>query len=377
MLLVLKCICVLFVISGCVQKFEPPEISSGKSYLVVDGFLNFGEDSTKIMLSRTQNTNNMDRFVTENNAQMESIAESGEVYRFVETTSGTYQLESELTNQDTKYKLNIRTTDGNEYESDFVSVDKTPVIDSIGYKVDLGLNAVIFQVNTHDSQNKTHFYRWKFEETWRYRTQHYSSLEVVGTGNDKEIVLRQENINTCYSSAKSTSIILGSTIRMSEDVIKDLPIHRVSIHTNKLLERYSILVRQYGLSREAFEYWTNLSKTTQGTGTLFDPLPSQVTGNIRNKKDAQELVFGFFSAVVEQKKRIFVSPRLGRLSYCPTDTIPVNCYPGRQTDCAYETAGLILYYLDPRQQNVIIADAQCADCRLQGGTTKMPSFWEQ
>lgn len=366
---------VLFVYS-CIQPFSPPEINSTETYLVVDGFLNFGEDTTKITLSRTQNTNQNIQPVMEAGAKLYVEGESGEKYLLQEQSAGKYILPTPVINQSIKYRLSISTAGGKSYESEYVQVSKTPAIDSIGYKVDEAHDEVNFFVNTHDPQNNTHFYRWKFEETWEYTTQYYSSLEVVGTGANKEVVPRTENINTCYKTLNSGSILLGSTIKLNQDIIRELPINRVQIFSNKLRQKYSLLVRQYALSQEAFEYWTALSKTTQGTGSLFDALPSQVTGNIKNKNDSRELVFGYFSAVVEQKKRVFVTPGLGRLAYCPFDTLPVNCVPRAEKECAKETVGLLIYYADPAQKTVTVADASCVDCRLQGGTTKRPSFWK-
>jgi hypothetical protein len=175
---------------------------------------------------------------------------------------------------------------------------------------------------------------------------------------------------------RSGSILLGSTVRLSSDVIKDLPLNRVPISTNKLFIKYSILVRQYGLSRQAFEYWTDLAKTTQGTGSLFDVLPSQVTGNIRNVADPHILAFGYFSAATEETKRLTVAPRLGIYPRCiEPDTIPLRCSSREGDECALNTPKLLLTYWGARSDSVLVAAHSCADCRIGGGTTERPSFW--
>jgi hypothetical protein len=134
--------------------------------------------------------------------------------------------------------------------------------------------------------------------------------------SNKTIIARKEDVHTCWQTLESKDIKLGSTIKLSADIIKEVPVNVIDIATNKLYFGYSILVKQYALSREAFEYWTDLAKTTQGTGSLFDPQPSQVTGNIRNKANNKELVFGYFSAAVEQKQRIFIKAQLGAYPRC-------------------------------------------------------------
>ncbi len=81
-------------------------------------------------------------------------------------------------------------------------------------------------------------------------------------------------------------------------------------------------MKQYGLTQEEFEYWNQLAKSTERTGSLFDPQPSSVTGNIKSQGDPSEMVFGYFSAANRQDERIFVQPNLGRNRFCePTDTL--------------------------------------------------------
>ncbi|MHA4736601.1 DUF4249 domain-containing protein [Dyadobacter sp. MSC1_007] len=363
----------MLLVDSCIQPFSPPEVNSDENYLVVDGFLNVsGNDTSRIELRRTQNVNEAAGPTIERGAKLTAEEEGGEVFNFTESRPGVYVLPPRVYNVSGKYRIRIRTSNAQEYLSEFVAVSQTPPIDSLTYKVDNFQKAVIFYVNTHDPQNKTQFYRWKFDETWEYQAPYYSALELV---NDT-VVVRKENINKCWGRQNSGSILLGSTVRLSSDIIKDLPLNTVPISTNKLYIKYSILVRQYGLSRQAFEYWTDLAKTTQGTGSLFDPLPSQVTGNIKNTADPKDLVFGYFSASTEQTKRLTVMPKLGIFPRCvEQDTIPIKCPPRDDYECAGNTAKMLLTYYGFRSDSVLVAPQSCADCRLEGGNTIRPSFW--
>ncbi|GGM75893.1 hypothetical protein GCM10010967_04350 [Dyadobacter beijingensis] len=363
----------LLIVDSCVEPFSPPETNSDEGYLVIDGFLNVGgTDSTRIELRRTQNVNANTMPVIETGAQLAVEEENGETFALTEKGSGLYILAPRQYNRAGKYRLRVKTKDGQEYLSEYVAVSITPAIDSVTYKVDPVLDAAVFYVNTHDSQSKTQFYRWKFEETWEYEMAYYSALMV----RNDSVVIRPENINKCWGSMRSGSILLGSTIKLSADVIKDLPLNRVPISTNKLYIKYSILVKQYGLSRQAFEYWTDLAKTTQGTGSLFDVLPSQVTGNIRNTADPRILAFGYFSAATEETRRLTVSPRLGMFPRCTEpDTIPIRCSARDADECALNTTKLLLTYWGPRSDSVLVAAESCTDCRVLGGTTQRPSYW--
>ncbi|WP_031528697.1 DUF4249 domain-containing protein [Dyadobacter crusticola] len=361
----------LLILDSCVEPFSPPEVNSVENYLVVDGFLNVGQDTSRIELRQTQNVNEPTMNLNVEGAVLKAESETGESFTFTEAGRGLYLLPPQQYNENAKYRLRINLF-GKEYLSDYVEVTKTPPIDSVTSRYDAGQDAMIFYVNTHDPKNNTHFYRWKFEETWEYRAAYYSYIEVV----DKKIVTRSKDINQCWGTMRSGSILLGSTIKLSSDVIKDLPLFKVPVSTNKLYLKYSVLVRQYGLSREAFEYWTSLSKTTQGTGSLFDPQPSQVTGNIHNVNDSKDLVFGYFSAATEQTKRLTIAPRLGNFPRCmPPDTFDIVCRPMSDRQCALETAALLMSFGGERAEYILGAPASCIDCRTQGGTTEKPTFW--
>ncbi len=182
---------ILICLKSCIDPFSPPEVNSVEKYLVVDGFLNMSKDTTKIELRRTQNASEKNLPTPELGAKLSLEGEKGENYPFIDKGKGLYILVPGALNRTTKYRLNITTRNGQQYASDFVQVSKTPPIDSVTYKLDKFLNAMVIKINTHDATNSTRFYRWQFEDTYEYYTPYYSGLEVVG----KELLGRQKNIN--------------------------------------------------------------------------------------------------------------------------------------------------------------------------------------
>lgn len=362
-------ICLLVVaVWACIEPFSPPEVNSPEKYLVVDGFFNVGNDTSKIELRYTQNTSEQSTLIPETGAKLSVSGEGGETYEFVEADNGLYYLPPVNISPSGKYHLSIRTVGGTEYVSDDVPVIKTPPIDSITYSYDRGRDAMVIKVNTHDPQNKTRFYKWKFEETYEYRAAYYSGLVI--NVDTKEISARREDVNLCWKTFNSTNIMLGSTVKLSVDQIKDLPLNIVPINTNKMYLKYSILVKQYGLTQDGFEYWTDLAKTTEGTGSLFDPQPSQITGNIKSTTNPKELVFGYFSALTVESQRIFMTPKLGQYPRCdPPDTMTLS-------DVYKNMGSALINYYGQRSEFILTTSPGCADCRIHGGTIVKPSFWE-
>jgi len=361
---------VILLLYACVEPFAPPEITSASRFLVVDGSLNTTPGGvSQIKLSRTQNIYDEGGPQVETRARLTVEGDQGGRFAFVEGERGVYQLGATNFRSTEKYRLRIRTAGNREYLSAYVPVVKTPLIDSLTYRIRGEKAGVEINVNTHDDLAKTRFYRWSYTETWDYFMPLFSAFEL----RNGDIAIRDENINRCWSSANPTNIVLGSTIKLSKDIIKDQPIVYVPASSGKLRATYSILVRQYALTQEEFEYWNSLAKTTERTGSLFDPQPAQVTGNIKAVDDARELVFGYFSAANQQEQRLFVNVGIGGLSqFCASgDTLT-------KAEVLENPGGLILYeqYTDGSFIPLyVMGPADCADCRLRGGTTRRPPFW--
>jgi len=355
------------LVSSCVDPYRPPEITAPNSYLVVDGFLDSGPGTTTtIRLSRTQNVSDTKAPTAETRAQVTIESDRNETYRLNETTTGVYSITGLSPQTSQKYRLRIRTARGTDYLSDFVAVKPTPAIEAIGWRVEN--DGVQLFLDTRDPQNNTRYYRWEFEETWRFTAGYQSFYEIV----NKQVLPRLVDIYRCWASNRSTNIILGSSARLNQDVINDFPLTFIPGSSAKLGIRYSILVRQYALTREAYEYWDQLAKTTQSLGSLFDPQPTQVTGNVRSVSNPNEPVLGYFGAGSVATKRIYINR---------------SEIPFRRTITGYESCVVDTLTLpEVMEQNKFIIDLNddgrffatsdaCVDCRLRGTNVK-PAFWE-
>src|SRR6185437_7325801 len=241
-----------------------------------------------------------------------------------EYKTGYYASPGGLLDPSQQYRLKIVLADNTTYLSDFVPVKTTPAIDSIGYiEQNDGLQ---FYLNTHDQNNNTRYYRWAYEETWKFHAKYQSGEVTDGT----KIVLRNGNqdIFDCFAGDVSSDILLGSSAKLAQDVIFQSPLGFIPSTSEKIGVRYSVLLRQYALTSDAFSFWSNLKKNTEQLGSIFDAEPSQINGNIHNIKNLLEPVLGYVSACTVQKKRIFVDqtqlPVTWRTSYpydCSLDSI--------------------------------------------------------
>jgi hypothetical protein len=227
-------------------------------------------------------------------------------------------------------------------------------------------------VNTHDDLNLTHYYQWTFEETWEY-TSNYPTAFRIQNG---VVIPIEENLYHCWLSENSNAILVGSTVQLSADVIRDFRLLSIPVPSLRLSHRYSMLVKQRALLKETFDFYSQLKKSTESLGGLFDPMPAQVLGNLHSD-NANESVLGYFSGGEVTEKRIFIRfidlpPDLLELPRysCPVDSITVAEVKNTSNIIlinSYGSPGIIGY--------TTALDRNCMDCRDEGGTIQRPDFW--
>ncbi|HMH32359.1 MAG TPA: DUF4249 domain-containing protein [Puia sp.] len=370
---------IIVCLAACREPYTAPLVKGNASYLVVEGFLNAGPEPTIITLSRTRRLGDSIPHVPELNAQVSVIGEFGELYAFSALSDGVYSIQAMNLNPGEKYRLQILTANGKKYLSDSVAVTPTPAIDSISWKQDTTSASsklgVTIYTNTHDPMNNTKYYRWEYEETWEYHTIFDSFFDYSGG----TVVPRTDagHIFSCWRSQPSTSLILASSAKLSQDIIYENPIQFIPIRDQRMGVRYSILVKQFAMSKAAYEYWENLKKNTELTGSLFDPQPSQPTGNIRCVTDPQDPVLGFVSASTVQEQRIFVAN--SSLEHWGFQTIPDDCpsqiVPPDSFNYFFAGKQLIPVSQVPNSPNFVSSRPACIDCTLQGGSSTKPVYW--
>lgn len=362
------------VVAGCIDPFNPSDANKDGKYLVINGFLNTGGDTSYISLSRTQGLSDKTVPMVVTGAVVRVVGDKGTTYTFTDKGSGNYFLAPRSFPVTENFMLTVN-VGGKGYASEYVPVKQTPDIDSVSWRMYQSEGKMNFVVNTHDATGNTRFYRWKVEETYEFRSA-YGSYILVKNG---KIEPRAENLTTCWRTDLPGNIMIATSAKLTDDVIRNYPVVTILNASNKLLVKYSLLVRQYALTQDAYEYWDQLAKTTETTGGIFDPQPSVLTGNFHSVNNKDELVFGYFSAVSEKKKRITVTPAdfkswyPGSFPSCPS---PPDTLEFMDIRSLIDDAGMIIGTIDePPPSRYLIVPPVCADCRRMGGTLTKPSWF--
>jgi hypothetical protein len=201
----------------------------------------------------------------------------------------------------------------------------------------------------------------------------------------------------CWKSQKSSEILIYSNYSGQAAPIKKEPINFIATdQSDRLLIQYSILVNQYSISKEEYDFWNNLKQVNESGGDIFAEQPFTVLSNIHNVSDPTERVLGYFqvSAAKQKRKYITFSEIVGmnlpiyqyqceRLVKDPTDIPHGYESPPPTWDELYSMYCITsdYYFVEPQYsggtnnlEKMVFARPECADCTITGTITK-PDFW--
>jgi hypothetical protein len=382
-------VCWLLIFFGqfsCKKFYDPPIIKNSNHFLAVDGFIYTGSGvSSTITLSRSLNLYDSVPNRPEFNALVLIESSTGDSYQLFDTAgTGTYSSLLLTLDSSLRYRVDITTTDGNKYQSDFVTPKQAPPVDSVTWEL-VGdpdtankNQAVNLYVNAHDPNNATHYYRWDFTETYK----HFSVYETNWMDSNGRVYPFPVgySIHTCWSTYPSKNIMVGTTISLSLDIVSHYKIFTIVQNDPTLDVGCSLLIRQYPLTEEGFNYWLNVQKNSQSLGGLYDLQPSQINGNFHCITNPVNPILGFISASSVQSYRVYISNKnvpgwnsnqvnssdACQIEYQPVD--PLNTLLYNFPDTAYAP----YFFYGPE---LLVAPKSCLDCRYQGGTNIKPAFW--
>ena len=385
---------------ACKTPYTPAPTTAVTNYLVVEGLINIS-DSTYINLSRTVNISAKSTVKPEIKAVVTIESNTGASYALKELGNGVYAAPSYNLSAANQYRLRIKTSNANTYTSDFGPTMVSPPIDSISWAPTS--TALNIYANTHDPKNATRYYRWDYSEEWIFRSDYNSGF--ISDGLNINPRTQAQQVYQCYGGDTSHVITVATSSGLSKDVITQQLVNTIPSDAEKIGIRYSIFVKQYALTQDAYNYWTLLKKNTEQLGSIFDSQPSASIGNIHNVNVPSEPVIGYISTGTITTQRIFID----KTQLPQWKTTPA--YPISSNSCELDT----IWYIDPHQLPTIVfsqnyyinykhpdfqgpryveipifqtdkpttpphpdymsARPLCVDCTLRGSTNK-PAYWK-
>ncbi|HSD15410.1 MAG TPA: DUF4249 family protein, partial [Flavobacterium sp.] len=208
---------------------------------------------------------------------------------------------------------------------------------------------------------------------------------------------RDLNTRTCYITKASNQILINTTSALNEDRVINFPVRFIANTDYTIAERYSIMVKQYVQSFEAFTFYKTL-KDLSGSESLLSPnQPGFFSGNLKSVSNPNEKVIGFFEVASMSSKRIFfnfddifpntqVPPypyECNEYSYNSED-FGLNPHPTPEYPCGSAGDGAVLRSAIRRGSLIFYNSAfpiftmvkpPCGDCSTFASNV-VPPFWQ-
>ena len=366
---------------GCIYPYDI-DVTGNKDALIIHGRVTGIEGYQYVNISRSISLSNLDETFPVSKCSVSIQDDLGNDFPAMEKEPGIYAIwiSSEYLLAGTRFKLVISTPDGKRYASDYDELLACPPIDSISWEIEemltqdpnITYEGVRFYVNTDCSGEFAKNYHWEMEETWEYHST-YKALYYYD-GQFRMLNYFPDSLYYCWRSADISEIYTYSTQNLTRGVVRKFPLNYVSNQTDKLGVKYSLMVRQFSLTRTAYDYWRILEDQSKQTGELYETQPASLNGNIYSLDDSREPVIGLFHASMVQEKRIFITPGIS--------VVRPSCYPMDLTQgelmeelSYFSPLDYPVWLLEKEGGGYDLADQSCFDCMKRGGTPVKPEFW--
>jgi len=393
----------ILALSTCIEPYDP-ELKGYESVMVVEGLITDERAPYEVRLSRSvHHADSIPGRITD--AEVSITDETGNITYLRNCGEGLYKTDPTefIGVTGNTYTLHILTSDGNEYMSEPAMMLPVPEIESVYYEKDEEYTGnqsethegIRIYIDTGEGSDASQYIRWEYEETWKFRLANYKRFNYI---NDSLIFPVDREVEFCWKSVKSSVILNNSILPGQADYITKAPVCFIAPEkSDRLTIQYSILVRQYSISKEAFVFWNNLKQVNETGGSIFDSQPYAVVSNINNVNDPGEKVLGYFQvSAVKQERKYITSSELTELDLpwfnydCiryevePADYPPASpMLPPMTWDQLYDmfigtgnfTFVEPLYIGSTHElEKLVFVEKACSDCGFAGSVDK-PDWW--
>ena len=378
--------CLTTIALSCVDEYTIPEETAieYETEIVIEGRILAGEESV-IHLSYTTPTNSEEEAPDMLNAQVYVIGQNGyrsEAAEF-DIEDDCYVIDTRTLENNTLYAVEV-TVDGDTYQSDFQPLLTSPEIDEVTWRENE--SSVSIYVTTLAEQTDSRHFMWSFEEDWEIHAEvdmrgNYDLIPIYKKEHYPDLTKTRNPYLYCWMHDVSRHILLHSSANLSENQVKNVKLHEIGIEDIRISYIYSILVKQWSLSDDAYRYFSTMKQYTEIDDGLFAPILSDFQGNIRCISNPDKRAHGYVLASNVTTKRIFIYEEdFKHMRSLYSEPFCLAKYDKDQPwglDPVEEWLSPWVIMRNIRTQlDEVLYTWSCVDCRhTVGATKKRPDFW--
>lgn len=227
------------------------------------------------------------------------------------------------------YKLVIVKPTGEQYESSEEKLISVAPVSKVYQKINIiGAPGTAKYEATHsvfldtkDPANETNFYQWSYAlyesqdicRTCEPQERYYinnTTYKYPGTCVKdlpqflRNVIYDYQCSGPCFEIKYSNKVNV-----LSDEASNGLTITAREIATIPFYQANAgalFVIKQRGISPQAYRYFKTLVDQNQNSGGLADTPPAPLIGNIKNVKDPQQIVTGYFTVAAESEYRYWL-----------------------------------------------------------------------
>lgn len=304
----------LVVVFASCEEYYKPDLEVVAPILVVDSRLSNNPADNFVKLSMTQDFYNTTETQKVTNAKVELYQVGGPLERGTEASTGYFTFK---TTPVVGKKYYIRITKGSDvYESEVVTMPPLPKIDSL-YTQHQVLKTYVTDSYGSPSLKETpartiyidapvsstlEYYRFDYSAIiqWMYipaaiffpppAYYGWKTIKDYGAFN----IAGPKEFSTLEKISKHEIRSLVYDARSYLDSTTQVPMGWI------------LVLNQYGITKSSYDFHEQLNKQFAAEGSLFDPILTQVYGNIHCKSDQNKIALGFFDLNSYRQYRYFL-----------------------------------------------------------------------
>jgi hypothetical protein len=275
--------------------------------LVISGQIGPIPETNSVIVARTSSTERLPEPVSA--AVVLLYDESGEIGQYTEDPlrAGRYNLENLNGLAGKTYHIRVTTPDGENYESLPETIPSAIGADSVSYTFEKesytdfeGIVAERDFIKVYTTASLPAvagpvYIKWHVHEDYLLSPTDFP--DPFGTIPPPCFISQQVD---------PQRIVLFNGAEVRAETVADLLIGS-RLLDKSFKERHYFTIYQTSLSANAFEYWRKIENVANQIGSIFDPPPARVKGNMSNV-DRTEEVLGYFQAVNQTYQRFFLLP---------------------------------------------------------------------
>lgn len=306
---------------ACIDPYQV-EVPQGQQLLTVEGLIHTGPGPHSISLTRSDTYGSVFEglvrpvtgatvVIRDNEGENTFLTEGQEA-------RGSYFSPEEFRAEIGKsYTLQIQTAEGKFYTSLPERVESVPEIEDISIKtVTIPVEGettprsgvqLISEVNDPADQNN--FYFWRLSPiTYVLKTR--PDLHVLRpfespTGE------RIPDPKPCCAVCFGTESTGNQSLFVAEDdnfngLKTRIPAAFIEDNGLRFVDKLRVDLNQYSISQGAYRFLRLVKQQAEISGSIFDPPPATIRGNMISLNDPEEVVLGYFMAAGESSRRIYI-----------------------------------------------------------------------